>query len=145
MLDKLKVSGNVKLEHYNENGDIIETKEFKNLIVSTGKDFIAQRMKDDITNVMSHMAVGTGDTAATLSDTTLETEIDRNALDSTTVTDNDVTYVATYPAGDATGALTEAGIFNASSAGVMLCRTVFPVVNKSAGDSVTITWTITVG
>lgn len=145
MLDKLKVSGNVKLEHYNKEGNLIETKEFKNLIVSAGKDFIAQRMKDDITNVMSHMAVGTGDTAATLSDTTLETEIDRNALDSTTVTNNDVTYVATYPAGDATGALTEAGIFNAASGGVMLCRTVFPVVNKSAGDSVTITWTITVG
>jgi len=145
MLDKLKVSGNVKLEHYNKNGDLIETKEFKNLIVTTGKDFIAERMKDGITNVMSHMAVGTGTSAASLSDTTLETELDRNALDSTTVTNNDITYVATYPAGDATGALTEAGIFNASSSGVMLCRTVFPVVNKGAGDSVTITWTITVG
>jgi hypothetical protein len=55
-----------------------------------------------------------------------------------------VTYVATFPAGTGTGAVTEAGIFNASSSGTMLCRTVFPVVNKQSGDSMTITWTVTV-
>ena len=43
-----------------------------------------------------------------------------------------------------TGAITEAGIFNASSSGTMLCRTVFSVVNKGASDSMTITWTVTV-
>ena len=47
-------------------------------------------------------------------------------------------------AGEGTGALTEAGIFNASSSGTMLCRTEFSVVNKGASDSMTITWTVTV-
>ena len=44
---------------------------------------------------------------------------------------------------DATGAVTEAGIFNAASGGTMLCRTVFSVVNKGADDSLSVTWTIT--
>jgi hypothetical protein len=95
-------------------------------------------------SVMSHMAVGTGSTAAAAADTTLGTELNRQSLTSTTVTDNALAYVASYAAGTATGSLTEAGIFNASSAGTMLCRTVFGTVTKAADDSMTITWTITV-
>ena len=64
--------------------------------------------------------------------------------DTTTVTANAIAYVCTWAAGDATAALTEAGIFNASSGGDMLCRTVFSVVNKASADSMTITWTVTV-
>ncbi len=52
-------------------------------------------------------------------------------------------YVATFSAGEGTGAVTEAGIFNASTSGTMLCRTVFSVVNKAAGDTLQVTWTVT--
>jgi hypothetical protein len=55
-----------------------------------------------------------------------------------------VTYVASFGAGTGTGAVTEAGILNASSGGTLLCRTEFSVVNKGANDSMSITWTITV-
>ena len=57
---------------------------------------------------------------------------------------NTIVYTATFAAGTGTGALTEAGVLNASSSGTMLCRTVFSAVNKGADDSVTITWTITI-
>lgn len=40
------------------------------------------------------------------------------------------------------GSIKEAGIFNAD--GTMLCRTVFLPVNKEDGDSITITWVITI-
>ena len=101
-------------------------------------------MKDTTKGAMSHMSIGTGTTAAAAGNTTLVTELDRNALTSTTVTSNAVAYVCTWAAGDGTGAVTEAGLFNASSGGDMLCRTVFSVVNKGSADSMTITWTITV-
>jgi hypothetical protein len=65
-------------------------------------------------------------------------------LTSTTVTSNAVAYVATFPAGTDTGAVTEAGILNASSNGTLLCRTVFSVINKGAADTLGITWTVTV-
>ena len=54
------------------------------------------------------------------------------------------TVTVTVLAGTGTGAITEAGIFNASTNGTMLCRTVFPVVTKQAGDTIAITWKVTV-
>lgn len=137
--DNLTLTGSVSIA---VNDEVV--KEIPNLVVTDGKEFVASRMKDTTKTAMSHMAIGTGSTAAAAGNTTLVTELDRNALTSTTVTNNAVAYVATYAAGDGTGAITEAGLFNASSGGDMLCRTVFSVVNKGSADSMTITWTITV-
>ena len=121
----------------------VVVQETNNLVVTAGKSWVADRMKGD-NAAMSHMALGTSATGTDPADTALVTEIDRNALTSTTVLDNTIAYAATWAAGDGTGAVTEAGIFDASSAGDMLARTVFSVVNKGAADSITITWTITI-
>ncbi len=121
----------------------VVVQETNNLVVTAGKNWVADRMNDANT-VMTHMALGTGTNAAAAGDTTLQTEIDRNALTSTTVSTNTVAYGCTWAAGDGTGAITEAGLFDAASTGDMLARTVFSVVNKGASDSITITWTITI-
>ena len=118
--------------------------EVPNLVVTDGKEFVASRMKDTTKAAMSHMAIGTGSTAAAAGDSALGSQADRNALTSTTVSGAAITYVASFGAGEGTGAITEAGLFNAASAGDMLCRTVFAVVNKGSSDSMTITWTVTV-
>jgi hypothetical protein len=78
------------------------------------------------------MAIGTGTNAAAAGDTTLQTELDRNALTSKTRSTNVVTMVGDWAAGDGTGAITEAGIFDASSSGNLYVRAVFSVVNKAA-------------
>ena len=124
------------------NGEVV--KEVPNLVVTAGKEYVASRIKDTTKNAMSHMAVGTSSTSPGSGDTTLGSEADRQLLTSTTVTSNTITYVATFDPGEGTGALTEAGIFNAASAGDMLCRTTFSVINKGAADSMTITWVVTV-
>ncbi len=143
--DTSKVTGMVNVVVRDETtGAIKQEFTVPNLVVDTGLAFIASRMKDATATAMSHMAIGTGSTSAAAGDTTLETELARTALTSTTVTTNSVAYVATYPAGTGTGALTEAGILNAASGGTMLCRTVFAVINKSAADSMTVTWTVTI-
>ena len=83
---------------------------------------------------------GTG--GATMADTDLTTPHadPRTALTSTTVTANQIEFLATFAPGVCTGALTEAGVFNALAAGTMSCRTVFDTVNKGASDSITLTW-----
>jgi len=144
IIDGLKAKGTLDIIVRGPDGSIKDEKKVENLIVDTGLDYIASRMSGTSENVMSHMAVGTGSTAAAGADTALGTELDRNALTSTTVTDNSIAYVCSWAAGDGTGSLTEAGIFNASSGGTMLCRTVFGTVTKGTDDSMTITWTITV-
>lgn len=140
----IKATGALKIEVRGADGALKAEQEVKNLVVTTGLGFIASRMKDTTQAAMSHMAVGSGSTAAAAGNTGLGTELGRVALTSTTVTNNQTVYVATFPAGTGTGAVAEAGIFNASSAGTMLCRTVFAVVNKEAGDSMSITWTVTI-
>ncbi len=142
--DKSKATGKLIVEIKNDKGVVVETREVKNLVVDDGLEFIASRMKDATATAMSHMAIGTGSTAAAAGNTALGTEAARQALTSTTVTANAVAYVASFAAGTGTGAITEAGILNAGSGGTLLCRTVFSVVNKGASDSMTITWTVTI-
>ena len=141
--EHIKAKGKLKIELNKEDGSI-ESREVDNLVVTTGLNYIASRMKDATATAMTHMAIGSGSTAAAAGDTALGTQLGIVTLTSTTVSTNTVQYAATFAAGTGTGAVTEAGLFNASSSGTMLCRTVFSVVNKASGDSMTITWTITV-
>ena len=137
--DGLKLTGKLSIAL---NGEVVQ--EVPNLVVTAGKGYVASRMKDASATAMSHMGIGSGSTAAAASDTALGNQLARTGLTSTTVSGADVVYVDTFPAGTGTGAVTEAGIFNASSGGTRLCRTVFDVVNKGASDAMTITWTVTV-
>ena len=137
--DSLKMKGHLSIK---VNDEVIQ--EVPNLVVTAGKGFVASRMKDATTNAMSHMSIGTNTASAAAGNTGLGAEAARVALTSTTVSSNTITYVATFGTGVGTGAITEAGLFNASSSGTMLCRTVFAVVNKGSSDSMTITWTVTV-
>lgn len=141
--DNLKVTGNVQIQLFNKDGSVKDSREIRNLVVNTGKEFIAARMVGTPTE-MSHMAIGASSTAAAAGNTALGAELGRAALSSDTSVGAVVTYVASFPAGTGTGAVVEAGIFNAASSGTMLCRTVFSVVNKGVDDSMSITWTITV-
>ena len=147
--DSIKMKGKLNIVLTGPDGKLKEQREVDNLVVTVGKNFIASSMAKTTTNspaAMTHMEVGTGTTAAAVGDTTLQSAVSgsRVSLTSTTVTNNNVAYVATFPAGTGTGALTEAGIFNASSSGTLLCRTVFSVINKGAADTLGITWTVTV-
>ena len=102
---------------------------------------------------MGWMSIGTGSAAFAVSSTALTSEIDRNALSAgypeqgAGANDNDVLYAGSWAAGDGTGAITEAGIFNSSvaDAGTMLAASTFSVVNKGASDTLSIKWTVTCG
>jgi hypothetical protein len=145
--ENLKLSGQLNIVLKDKAGNIKDQREVKNLVVNSGLAYIASRMTGTSKSVMSHMALGSGTTAAAAGDTDLGTLLgSREALDSTTITGTNnekVQYVSSFEAGDATGAVTEAGIFNAATSGDMLCRTVFDVVNKQADDTMSVTWTIT--
>jgi hypothetical protein len=142
--DTLKLQGELAIVVKDKDGKVKEERKEKNLVVDSGLTFICSRMADASDGVMSHMAVGSSTTAASGTDSDLISILgSRVALDSTTASSNTITYVTTFGAGVGTGAVTEAGIFNDASAGSMLCRTVFPVVNKGADDTMAITWTIT--
>lgn len=142
--ENMNIKGELSIVVRDFEGKIKQTLHVPNLVVTNGKNYIASRMVGVASTVMSHMAIGTGTATPIVGDSTLNVEAGRVALSSFTASTNAVTGTATFPAGTGTGAITEAGIFNAASSGALLCRTTFPVVNKAAGDSIAITWVITV-
>ncbi len=140
-----KLVGKVHVTVTNEHGEVVEQRA-ANTVMTVGKTFTASRMVGVASNVMSHMALGSSSANPTdPAQTALGAELGRVALGGSSATTNVVTYTATFGVGVATGAVTEAGIFNATPAGTMLCRVVFAVVNKGANDTIAITWTVTVG
>lgn len=110
--------------------------------MTTGLEFCVARLASAATDVMSHMAIGSGTTAAVAGDTALGSELARVAL-TATVTGNSIKYVGIWNAGVGTGSVSEAGIFNAVSGGTMLCRSAFSALDKTADDSLQIEWTVT--
>lgn len=143
--ENLAMKGELTIDRYDITGQLVEKRKIPNLVVTAGKALMISRLLGTTDGVMTHMGVGTGVTSPVVGNTALETALGaRIALTSATQTSNSVTYVGTFGAGVSTGAITETGIFNALTSGTMLCRTVFPVVNKAAGDSIVITWNVTI-
>ena len=98
-----------------------------------------------------YIAIGTGTTAESATDTALANEIKREAASktqtTTTVTNDTCLLSASFSSADGltgTSAVSEAGVFNASTGGVLLARRVFSAVNVNwdAGDSLTINYYI---
>ncbi len=145
MDENMQLHGSMTLLITRANGDI-ETVHKDNIIVNVGFDFIADAIGKATSRpgVMAYIALGTGTTAAAATQTALVTEIDRNAATyAHTAGTKTFTFTAAFAAGDATGAITESGVFNAATGGTMLDRVVFPVVNKGVDDSLTAVFTFT--
>lgn len=148
-----KARGEVKILVTDQNGHEKDRREIHNLVVDVGLEYIISRMVGTDKDVMSHMAIGSDNTTTNAEEfTDLGSTLDtRKALTSTQIVDsgtgvNDsVRYNAAWFAGESTGAVVEAGIFNDGTIGQgdMLARTTFPVVNKGADDILAIEWTIT--
>lgn len=141
------MKGKVIITILDKNGAVKSKNIYRNIIVSTGKAHFINQLADQSQASMSHIAVGTGTTTPVVGDTTLANELTRKVLDSkvqgTSPNDNQITYTVTFGSGEAVGALTEAGIFNAASNGVMLNRLVFDVRNKQTDETMIINWTLT--
>lgn len=149
LTEELFAKGSLDIVVTGPDGEVKDSIHVPNLVVNAGLAFVTSRMIGVASNVMSHMALGTNAVAAANANTALGAEVARVALTSstqvtTTVTNDSVQYVATFNPGTGTGAITEAGILNASTAGTMLCRTAFSVVNKDVNDTLTITWKIVI-
>jgi len=145
MKDMTKIKGKLAIVLKDKDGNIKDERNVNNLVVDTGLAYIASRMKDATANPMTHMAVGSGTTAPSANDTDLQSILgSREVLDSTDVTGASVAFSCGFEAGEGTGAITEAGLFNSVTGGTMLCRTTFAVINKGASDTLSIVWTVTI-
>lgn len=154
MLDNLRITGKVHAILYDENNNIKQEVFNDNMVVATGLTYIAERMfKTPLPDTMTHMAIGSSNTAAALSDTALGGSLYRKAFTSATAIGaspyKSVVYTCAFTSAQPVTTpvnIYEMGIFNAELNGTMLCRTVFatPIV-KNTSDTLTVVWTINIG
>lgn len=141
---RLKAVGELQIIVHGPDGAVKEQRFLKNLVVSGGLGFLANAIIAASASPMTAMAVGTGTAAPALANTALQTETFRAAFTSSGVAGPVTTMTLVIPPASATGAITEAGLFNQLTlGGLMLSRVVFAAVNKAAADTLTITWTVT--
>lgn len=139
--DSVAVYGRIVLDLFDSRGRLKEHRDVKNLVVLSGKCGIASRLIGVASAVPSHIGVGSGLAATSAEQVALGAEIAKVALTSLSVTNNGLTFQATFPAGTGTGTLQEAGLFNgnaAASAGLAYTRvgTVTTVTKASHGLAV---------
>lgn len=140
------LTGKVNIKKYNQQQELIEEYDIPNIVTTTGKNFVASRLAASSATVMGYMAVGSSQTPQTVGDTALNQELLRSALFSAVTTNSETEFVASFaPPVSGTRLLTEAGIFNAASAGTMLCRTTFPIITQTTADTIAISWVVSVG
>ena len=127
-------------------GNILEEHHVHNQVQTYMKTHVADMLSDQGENVMSHMGIGTG-TGQAVGDSALATQVSRQALDNSTPSHSAavVTYHRTFAAGEGTGVITEAGVFNAASGGDMGLYTDALNFTKGASSSYELTWTLTIG
>ena len=141
----IKITGKLTIKKFNSKNELIQEVEVPNLIVTTGKQYIANRLTSSSPSIISHMAIGDQSDSPNLNQIELVGELGRSELTSSTLVGTTIVYVAVFEPGVGTGSIVEAGIFNDSSAGTMLCRTTFPVITKGLTDTIAISWTVSVG
>ena len=108
------------------------------MIVNSGLNLMRDFLAGDAPTPPSHFAVGTSTTAVTASDTTLGSEVERNAVTSKTISGNGILeYVGELLSTEANGNdLAEVGVLNAAAAGDLLLRTTHTPYSKTADFSV---------
>jgi len=121
---------------------------YEDIITNAGLAEVAKLIGADLGGVkFGYIAIGSGTTAPAATDTALEFETHRASATvthtTTTVTGDTAQFEYTFSF-TASYAISESGVFNDPTAGVMLCRQTFPVINVVSGDALTVTWKIVV-
>lgn len=158
--ESISLKGDLEVTLYDEHMQVKDTRVLHNIVVDTGKYLLASVfLGDGEFNSLNMMKVGSGADVATVAQTKLVSVLPCGKDDGVSLTksgdcygtrvDNVVTYEATFNPGEGTGAISEAGMFSRKvvdglKTDTMFNRTVFSVVNKAQGDTLTIKWSITI-
>lgn len=123
------------------------------VLTNNGEEWAAERLagvqgagtNNVAANAGTHIGMGTGSHTAAKADTALTTEVETRGATTVTVvgTGSSAKYQATATVtATATRAIIEAGLFSASTTGIMFVSGDFAAINLSSGDSIAFTITI---
>lgn len=147
--ESFQLNGSVHVQLIGPDGKVKQEHTNHNLIVTVGKTYLAAWIAaaSQAGKFMEYMGLGTGTTSPVSGNTALETELSGGGYSrqNGTISSSLAVWqnVVSFAPGNGTAAITEAGLFSASTVGTMFARQTFSAYNKAAGDTLTITWTVT--
>lgn len=146
-MNSLKMKGKFFATLYGPNGEIKDHRQGDNVVTTVGKEFMASFLYSSVvaaaTFTAKYVAIGTNTVAESASDTGLGTEVSRSTATASYVSGQILQLTATFAAGSGTGAITEYGVYTSNSAGTLLSRDTESAINKSASDTLTVVWQLT--
>lgn len=114
--DGIKLTGKVSIKKYNKDKELVQQVDVPNLVVTSGKEFIASRIIEDTAETMGYMAIGDDESTVVAGQSSLINEVQRVAVTTATRAGANITFTATFGTGVAAD-IKEAGVFNVSSSG----------------------------
>ncbi len=141
LVSKLSCRGWVELY---KNGKLV--RRIPNRVVNTGLALTSLLLTGSGT-APGYIAIGKGTTAPTATDTALENEYARGVATrtrGTTSVENDTAIYEREFAFTESAAITESGLFNASTSGTMFNRATFSAVSLQNGDHLLVRWKVKV-
>lgn len=146
--ERIAPRGEVEIVH-SRGGVVLDRRVEQNLVVTAGKVQAAKYWIGTGGAAMTWIAVGTGTSDPAAGNTTLQAEITDSGLarkqdTAPTNSSNEASITVLWNV-TGTKAVTESGIFNASSSGQMGARVTFAALNMSSGDTLQLTWKFTFG
>jgi hypothetical protein len=141
------LKGHWYIKNYGPDGQLKQQLDGENVITTVGLDFLASFLSSaaagNSTFSMRYVAIGTDATAEAAANTALGIEVARHTGTVSYASSAIYRVSATFAAGTGTGAIVEYGLFSSSTGGTMMNRDTESVINKGAGDTLTVTTEIT--
>lgn len=145
-MKNINLDVNVKIQQ-SRKGKIVKEQSVHNQVVNNGLDRVADLIGGFSSAAFTHVAIGTGNTAETATDLSLETEFTRESVSPTDEGTGVIEYDHEFTVGSGVSeSITEAGLFDQAgeSGSTMLNRATFDAFTLDSNNLIRIIITITI-
>ena len=143
MKETITLKGHVTSILFNEVDGIKQSLDTSNIVVNNGKAWFIDRIGSNTPATASLIVIGSGVTGATINDTTIESELASQNGEVSQPAATTHSVVATFGPGVGTGTVTEYALY--ASGAAMIGRIVSGSITKASGDSLQVTYQLTIG
>lgn len=140
--------GRYIMQLYGPDGILKKEQTSPNVVCSNGKEWLASFLNSAAaaasTFTMKYIGIGSDNTAASVANTALGTELARQTSTVSYVSNQILQLTCTFAAGSGTGSIYEYGVFSSNTAGTLLSRDVDALITKGAADTLKVTYQLTI-